>query len=92
MFEQDRTAGDKDIEPDAENQLREYIEEARRENFGDNDIKDKLQEAGWDEKHVIKVFNSIRKEHLYSLKDRFEKIYINAFKQDKNNIEWGEEE
>jgi hypothetical protein len=83
---------DEEIQPDIENQLRCYIEEARRRDFGDKDIKCKLLEAGWEENYIDKTFNNIRKEHLYSLRERFEKIYINTFKEEKNTIKWGEEE
>jgi hypothetical protein len=81
---------EEELSPDYELQLKEYIEEARRYNFGDNEIKERLLESGWDEKHITKAFNKLRKEHLFSLKDRFEKININTFKDKDNTINVGE--
>ncbi|MFT4297885.1 MAG: hypothetical protein ACMXX5_01710 [Candidatus Woesearchaeota archaeon] len=75
------TQKEEELEPDIEQQLKDYIEEARRYNFGDKEIKERLADAGWEQKQITKAFNKLRREHIFNLNERFEKIRHNAFKQ-----------
>ena len=68
----DEEGGDEDIVET----LISYIEKTREEGFSDSSIRDKLVETGWDEDHINKAFENVRRSNLTTLKDRFEKFNV----------------
>lgn len=71
MFKDD---SDDSIEEETLEQLHDYIEKSRKAGIGDYKIKEALLDSGWDSMTVKLAFEKVRKHHLSSLFDRFEKI------------------
>ena len=65
---------DDEIEQETLEQLHKYIENSRKLGYGDYKIRDALIESGWDYLTVKAAFEKVRKFHLSSVVDRFEKI------------------
>jgi len=70
-----------DDEDDGEDikKIEDYILSTRKQDFNDGEIRGKLIEAGWEKDDIEKAFDSIRKQHLSNLGERFEKA--NVFKR-----------
>jgi len=68
------TSDDDEIEQETLEQLHMYIENSRKLGYGDYKIRDALIESGWDHTTVKAAFEKVRKFHLSSIVDRFEKI------------------
>lgn len=65
---------DETVEENTLDQLHSYIEQSRNLGFGDYQIKETLLSSGWDEKTIKLAFEKIRKHHLSSVFNKFEKI------------------
>jgi hypothetical protein len=65
---------DETIEDNTLEQLHNYIEQSKNQGFGDYQIKNTLINSGWDERTIKLAFEKIRKHHLSSFVDRFEKV------------------
>jgi hypothetical protein len=69
----------KNDEPDEEifmgiKDIIQYINDSRKKGYGDSVIKDMLLTAGWDDNSVEEAFDKIRKAHMSSFEERFERL------------------
>ncbi len=65
---------DEEVEDETLDQLHAYIVQSRDAGLGDYKIKETLLTSGWDSVTVKLAFDKVRKHHLSSLFDRFEKV------------------